>query len=148
MAVQPLDIDNSNPLLCSLIAQQLAESPQQRITFADYMDIVLYHPQQGYYAANQANIGAGGDFFTSPHLAADFGELLAEQFADMWHHLDRPTPFTLVEMGAGQGLLVQDILRYLQRHHFECFRTLEYIIVERSPALIIEQQRRLRQLAQ
>jgi SAM-dependent MidA family methyltransferase len=148
MAVRQLDIDHSNPLLCSLIAQQLAESPHQRMTFADYMGVVLYHPQHGYYAANRANIGAGGDFFTSPHLASDFGELLGEQFADMWQHLDRPTPFTLVEMGAGQGLLVQDILRYLHRHHFECFEALEYIVVEKSLALVAEQQRRLHKLAQ
>jgi SAM-dependent MidA family methyltransferase len=92
------------------------------------------------------NQGIQRDFFTSAHIGPDFGELLAEQFADFWEHLDRPDPFTLVEMGAGQGLLVQDIVRYLHRHHYDCFTALRYIIVEKSPALIAAQQQRLQQL--
>lgn len=140
--------DASNRELCHLIAQRIVDHPQNRITFADYMDLALYHPQQGYYATNQAQIGAGGDFFTSPHLARDFGELLAVQFAQMWEVLDHPDPFTLVEMGAGQGLLVQDVVRYLHRHHFECFEALEYIVIEASGALVDEQQRRFQSLTQ
>ncbi|MBC7970140.1 MAG: class I SAM-dependent methyltransferase [Verrucomicrobia bacterium] len=141
-----LDEQDSNPTLGNLIAQQIAESFQQRITFADYMNSVLYQPQHGYYATNAAVIGARGDFFTSPHLGADFGELLTEQFVQMWEVMQRPTPFTLVEMGAGQGLLAVDILRYVQRQHPEFLRSLEYIIVERSAALITEQQRQLKAL--
>jgi SAM-dependent MidA family methyltransferase len=139
---------DSNPELFDRIVEQIIASPEQRITFADYMNLVLYHPQQGYYATNQVNIGGQGDFFTSPHLGSDFGELLAEQFVEIWEQLDRPHPFTLVEMGAGQGLLVQDISRYLHRHHFECFAALEYIVIEKSTALIAEQQRRLQPLTQ
>ena len=101
MAAQ-LDEQDSNPALGNLIARQIAESSQQRLTFAAYMDLALYQPQYGYYATNAAAIGAKGDFFTSPHLGADFGELLAEQFVQMWEIMQRPTPFTLVEMGAGQ----------------------------------------------
>src|ERR687885_2460391 len=104
---------NDQPLR-SLIASQIAAAPHQRITFAEYMDLVLYHPEQGYYATGAVNIGSEGDFFTSPHLAKDFGELLAEQFAEMWDILGRQAPFTLIEMGAGQGLLAADVLHYLQ----------------------------------
>jgi SAM-dependent MidA family methyltransferase len=143
MQAQSLVTGSSNRALCQLIAQQIAEAPHQRITFAEYMEIVLYHPQQGYYATNVVNIGAEGDFFTSPHLGADFGELLAEQFVQMWHILGNPTPFTLVEMGAGQGILAGDILRYLHRYHTDFFAALEYIIVEKSPGLVAEQQQRL-----
>lgn len=140
MAIQLNQHDN-HLAFGRLITQQLAESFQQRLTFADYMDLALYHPQCGYYATNAASIGARGDFFTSPHLGADFGELLAAQFVQMWEVMERPTPFTLVEMGAGQGLLAVDILHYVQRQHPEFLRSLEYIIVERTAALIAEQQR-------
>lgn len=140
MAIR-LDEQDSNPALGDLIARQIAESSQQRLTFADYMDLALYQPQHGYYATNAAAIGAKGDFFTSPHLGADFGELLAEQFVQMWEIMQRPTPFTLVEMGAGQGLLAVDILRYLQHCYPTFARSLEYIIVERAAALVTEQQR-------
>ena len=146
MAAQQDEQDNNLPL-GNLLARQIAESFQQRLTFAEYMDLVLYHPEHGYYATNAGVIGASGDFFTSPHLGADFGELLAEQFVQMWDILRRPTPFTLVEMGAGQGLLAGDILRYAQRQHPEFLRSLEYIIVERAAALIAEQQRQLKTLA-
>lgn len=136
-----LDEHDSNLALSKLIARQLTESFQRRLTFAEYMDLALYHPQHGYYATNATIIGERGDFFTSPHLGADFGELLAEQFVQMWDVMQRPTPFTLVEMGAGQGLLAVDILRYIQRRYPEFLRSLEYIIVERAAALIAEQQR-------
>lgn len=139
---------SSNPELCQIIAQRIATSQHQRITFAEFMDLALYHPQHGYYSTQQTQGGIHRDFFTSPHLGADFGELLAEQFAQMWDILDRPMPFTLVEMGAGQGLLVQDVVRYLHRHHFECFAALDYCIVEKSVSLIAEQQQRLQALTQ
>ncbi len=135
-----------NQHLRSLIADKIAAAPQQRITFAEYMDLVLYHPEQGYYATGAVNIGAGGDFFTSPHLGNDFGELLAEQFAQMWDILERPKPFTLIEMGAGQGLLAVDVLRYLYQQHPECFNALEYIIVEKAAGLIAQQQQLLQKL--
>ncbi|HEY9611447.1 MAG TPA: class I SAM-dependent methyltransferase, partial [Allocoleopsis sp.] len=86
----------TDQLLQSIIAYQIAAEPNQRLTFAEYMDLALYHPEQGYYAIGAVNIGSDGDFFTSPHLSRDFGELLAEQFAQMWDILGRPTPFTLM----------------------------------------------------
>ncbi len=130
--------------LCQLIADQIAASPQQRITFAEYMELVLYHPQHGYYSTNTVNIGKQGDFFTSPYLAADFGELLAEQFVEMWEILGYPTSFTLVEMGAGAGILAADILRYLQQRYPEFFKVLEYIIIEKASGLIAQQQETLK----
>jgi SAM-dependent MidA family methyltransferase len=146
MTRPPFTLADSNPELCQILAQRIADHPHQRITFAEFMDLALYHPQYGYYSTQSTQGGIQRDFLTSPHLGCDFGELLAEQFGQIWEILDRPTPFTLVEMGAGQGLLVQDIVRYLHRHHFECFATLDYLVVEKSPALIAEQQQRLRNL--
>lgn len=139
------DDDNQNLILRELITQQITASPNQRISFADYMSLLLYHPQQGYYATPQTRIGAEGDFFTAPHLGTDFGELLAEQLVEMWEILDQPQPFTLVEMGAGQGILAADILQYLQRKHPKCFEGIDYRIIEKSPALKAEQQLKLQQ---
>lgn len=137
---------SNNESLKNLIVDTIANAPHKRITFAEYMDLVLYHPEQGYYATGAVNIGSEGDFFTSPHLANDFGELLAEQFAQMWEILGQPSPFTLVEMGAGQGLLAGDVLRYLYRQHPNCFESLEYIIIEKASGLIAQQQQLLKNL--
>ncbi|MGP1384560.1 MAG: class I SAM-dependent methyltransferase [Thainema sp.] len=132
--------------LCRAIADRIANHADQRIPFTDYMDLALYHPDYGYYATNQAQIGVGGDFFTSPHLGKDFGELLAEQLVDMWQVMGQPQPFSLVEMGAGQGLLAVDILRYLNERHPEFFACIDYVIIEKAAGLIADQQRRLKRL--
>ncbi|MEH1894026.1 MAG: class I SAM-dependent methyltransferase [Nostoc sp.] len=138
---------DSNPALCAAIADRITTSPQQRITFAQFMDMVLYHPEYGYYSSDALKIGfKGGDFFTSPNLCTDFGELLAEQFFQMWEILGKPIPFSLVEMGAGQGLLALHILKYHQLRYPDFFTALEYIIVEKSPTLRQEQQQRLQDL--
>ncbi|WP_414541172.1 class I SAM-dependent methyltransferase [Nostoc sp. CCY0012] len=130
-----------HPALCAVIAEQIANSPHRRITFAEYMDLALYHPEYGYYSSNAVKIGfKDGDFFTSPSLGTDFGELLAVQFVQMWGILGRPVPFSVVEMGAGQGILALHILSYLHLHHPDLFEVLEYVIVEKSPGLRQEQQ--------
>lgn len=139
---------DSNPALCQTIASHILTSPQKRITFAEYMDLVLYHPDQGYYSSNAVNIGfQGGDFFTSSSLCDDFGELLAIQFYQMWENLDRPKPFYLVEMGAGIGVLASQILNYLKINYSDFFDVIEYIIIEKSPSLRQEQQQKLQEFS-
>jgi SAM-dependent MidA family methyltransferase len=132
-----------NPELVKILQNTINQSPEQRITFADFMDMVLYHPEEGYYTSKDAVIGPEGDFITSAHLGHDFGELLAVQFAEMWQQLGKPIPFHLVEMGAGQGLIAADVLAYLEHHHPDCFESLSYQIIEKSDALRRTQQRRL-----
>lgn len=107
------------------------------------MTLALYQPQFGYYSTRDSIIGPRGDFITSPHMGHDFGHMLAEQFADMWQALGQPNPFTLVEMGAGQGLVAADVFEHLQKHHPSCFDCLNYIVVEKSTALKAEQKKRL-----
>jgi SAM-dependent MidA family methyltransferase len=141
--------------LRSLITQRILESPQQRIPFAAFMDWALYEPKLGYYNAERQKIGAGGDFVTSSHLGADFGELLAEQFLDLWLSLGCLETFQLVEMGAGQGLVAKDVLSYLSDRatqspdsHYEKFwQALQYIIIEKATPLIQEQRFLLKDFA-
>ncbi|KAB8318005.1 class I SAM-dependent methyltransferase [Tolypothrix campylonemoides VB511288] len=137
---------NSNPALCQAIAHHITTSPQKRITFAEFMDMALYHPE-GYYSTKAVNLGKQGDFFTSIHLGADFGELLAVQFVQMWEILGQPVGFSLVEMGAGQGLLALDILKYIQQQYPDFFNALDYVIVEKSLVLRQEQQQRLQEFS-
>lgn len=138
---------NSNPELLAQITNRITKSSQNRITFAEYMDLVLYHPQYGYYSQEAVNLGKKGDFFTSVHLGSDFGEMLAVQLLQMWEILGKPKPFSLIELGAGQGYLAADILNYLQQHHPDFLAALEYSIVEKSPGLRQNQQERLQEFA-
>jgi SAM-dependent MidA family methyltransferase len=137
------EFSNSRKLQEILLAQIKSSSPQQ-ITFAQYMALALYHQQYGYYTA-RVNIGSQGDFFTASSLGPDFGQLLAVQLMQMWHNLGCPNPFYVVEMGAGNGELAQDILHYFQGTEHQFFlKALKYIIIERSPSLIKQQQERLK----
>ena len=137
------EFSNSRKLQEILLAQIKSSSPQQ-ITFAQYMALVLYHQQYGYYTA-RVSIGSQGDFFTAASLGPDFGQLLGLQLKEMWHNLGFPNPFYVVEMGAGNGELAQDILHYFQgTEHQSFFKALKYIIIERSPNLIKQQQERLK----
>ncbi|WP_204105518.1 MULTISPECIES: class I SAM-dependent methyltransferase [Spirulina sp. CCY15215] len=133
---------NSQALL-DIICDRIANSPQHRLTFAEYMDLVLYHPKYGYYSVKKAKIGKRGDFVTSPSLSSDFAELLGEQFLQMWEILGKPQEFSLLEMGAGEGDLACDLLNYLQSRHPDYFATLQYNIIEQSPSLILRQKEKL-----
>lgn len=122
------------------IRDRIAHSPQHKITFAEFMDLALYHPDFGYYSGGNVEIGSRGDFFTSVSLGADFGDLLAVQFAQMSKFLHSPQPFILLEMGAGLGNLALDILKALEDQYPDFYSQLEYWIVEASPALIQRQK--------
>ncbi|MEL6929127.1 MAG: class I SAM-dependent methyltransferase [Cyanobacteria bacterium J06600_6] len=132
--------------LKEILIAQINSSASGKITFADYMALALYHPEHGYYTS-KVKIGFQGDFFTSASLGRDFGELLAIQFLEMWLNLGSPSPFYLVEMGGGNGELAQDILSYLETNADRAFiNALKYIIIERSPTLIQQQQQLLQPL--
>ncbi|MDJ0657883.1 MAG: class I SAM-dependent methyltransferase [Crocosphaera sp.] len=131
--------------MLEIIIDTIQKSPDHRITFADYMDLVLYHPEQGYYSSGKVNIGSQGDFFTSSSLGADFGELLAKQLKEMLDIIDNYDFFTLVEVGAGLGNLAADILNYFKNKYSQIYPKINYIIVEESTVLIEEQKNNLNQ---
>lgn len=122
------------------IIEAIEQSPQQKITFADYMSLALYHPQEGYYSSGRAKIGTQGDFFTASSLGSDFGELLAEQFFEMWKLLGSPKVFDLVEIGAGSGLCAADILKYLHDNYPNFYEVINYVIVEEAQGLVEKQE--------
>lgn len=129
--------------LQQVILAKIQANSDKRITFAEFMALALYHPDYGYYGSGQVAIGAEGDFFTSSSLGPDFGELLAEQLAEIWLILDRPEAFQVVEMGAGLGDLAMDILNYWQSNHPDLLQNVEYSIIEESSSLITTQQEKL-----
>ncbi|MGA8142411.1 MAG: SAM-dependent methyltransferase [Candidatus Acidiferrales bacterium] len=103
-----------------------------RITFAEYMEACLYHPQHGYYA--KADQQTRCDYVTSVDVTPVFGRLLARQFHEMWALLGRPQPFSLVEAGAATGQLARQILDCAFESLGEFYSALQYVAVERSTA--------------
>ena len=101
------------------------------LTFAEYMELALYHPELGYYARADRRSGRAGDFFTSADLGPLFGELLADQFAEMWRLLGSPA-FDLVEGGAGNGWLARDILDAAATADPAFYAAIRLHLIERS----------------
>ncbi len=81
------------------------------ISFADYMESVLYTPETGYYNGGAAKFGAGGDFVTAPEMSPLFGQTLARQAAQILNAVDQGS---ILEFGAGSGKLAVDLLRALE----------------------------------
>ena len=129
--------------LQKILETKIVSSADKCISFAEYMELALYHPDYGYYNLDTIEIGKRGDFFTSASLGKDFGELIGVQLKQMWHNLGCPNPFYVIEMGAGKGELAQDILNFFQSEDELLVKALKYVIIEQSPALIALQQKLL-----
>ena len=101
------------------------------ITFAEFMEVALYHPNGGYYTHDRENT-TYGDYYTSPSAHPAFSALIAVQLEAMWKALDRPTPFHVVEMGAGSGLMARDITEYAREHLPEFVNAMRYVGVDKA----------------
>ncbi|HTG90171.1 MAG TPA: SAM-dependent methyltransferase [Vicinamibacterales bacterium] len=124
-------------MLRELVADRIRTSGP--ISFAEYMELSLYHPELGYYARAAQKTGRAGDFFTSVDVGPIFGELLAKQFAEMWQVMAEKGVgldpfFDLVECGAGNGRLSRDILDAARRNDPAFYSAIRLSLVERSPA--------------
>ena len=116
-----------------------------KITFADFMELALYHPQHGYYSSDKEKIGKRGDYYTSSDVHPVFGELIARQLEEMWRLMGSGS-FTIVEIGAGKGWLCYDILNCVRDEYPEFFEKIDYKIVEISRNLIERQSNTLKGL--
>jgi SAM-dependent MidA family methyltransferase len=113
------------------LAAALAERIRRHgpITFAEFMDAALYDPDEGFYA--RSPIGEDRHFVTSPHVSPAFGDLLGRQVAECWDHLGRPRPYTVVEMGAGDGTLARQVLESVGAVP-DLVEAVRYVAVERT----------------
>ena len=83
------------------------------LSVAQYMQLCLHDPQDGYYAA-RPRLGEAGDFITAPMISQMFGELIGLWCAEAWSRLGAPARVVLAELGPGDGTLMEDALRALR----------------------------------
>lgn len=89
---------------------------KQYLTFSEYMEIALYHPEDGYYM--QAESPLGRDFVTAPMLSSLFAKAVSSWLED--NDIEK-----VLEIGAGNGWLAGQIL--------ESSNIVEYNILDRNP---------------
>lgn len=85
-----------------------------RVTCAEYMELALYHPELGYYTrfrSGHGPAGGGGDFLTAPTTSPILARTLAGFLTRLAELLGEPV--CLVELGAGEGLLLGTVLASL-----------------------------------
>jgi SAM-dependent MidA family methyltransferase len=90
-----------NPLAARLRERIAAAGP---ISFSAFMESALYDVQDGFYARG-ARLGKLGSFTTAPIAAPFLARALGAELRAVWERLGRPGPFTVVEVGPGEGSL-------------------------------------------
>ena len=75
---------------------------------------VLYDKKFGYYNS-QLPFGDKGDFITSPKISVLFSEIIAIWIISSWELFGRPKDFNIVELGPGDGSLMNILLRSFEK---------------------------------
>ena len=110
MPIPDADALEHSQALSTLLCQEIARQGGW-MSFAQFMERVLYAPGMGYYVAGARKFGAAGDFVTAPEMSALFGQALASQVSQVMA-LSQPH---VLEVGAGSGRLAADLLLELER---------------------------------
>ena len=131
----------------TVLAEVLLERIKREgpITFHDWMRDALYEPSHGYYCRDkQTKWGREGDYRTSPERSSLFAATFARYFARLYEELDRPSRWTIVEVGAGDGRFAHGVLQTFQDFFPEVFAATHYIIDEiSSPSRALAKKRLL-----
>ncbi len=117
------------------------------ISFYDYMNIVLNDAENGYYGSGKAEIGAKGDFVTSPSLSNDFAFLLAKQIEDwsieIFNKVNTKNKLIILEFGAGDGSLIKGIIEYYLKTNIKILKRISFKIFELNKGMLAKQNRLL-----
>jgi len=86
------------------------------IRFSEFMNTALYEPGLGYYSGGLQKFGEQGDFITAPEVSPLFGQCLAGQVAEIFQNFKKVSDEkpSIMEFGAGSGLLAADMLLKLE----------------------------------
>jgi SAM-dependent MidA family methyltransferase len=121
-----------------LVAERLAAVIADEgdwIPFSRYMELALYAPKLGYYAAGSRKFGAQGDFITAPEISPMFAKCLSLQARQVL----RQTGGHILELGPGSGALAADLFGELKA---QGAAPAKYLMLEVSPDLR-DRQRKL-----
>jgi SAM-dependent MidA family methyltransferase len=143
MDINPSIEEASHSQTLARLIQQEIQAQNGQISFAKYMEMALYAPGLGYYAAGKNKLGSKGDFITAPEISSLFGATIVQTLLPIIEHLQHLSlPVKILEFGAGTGALAEAILTELQSQHISVD---SYSILDLSADLIERQQSRLAQ---
>ena len=104
-----------------------------KISLDKFINEALYNKSKGYYSKKNP-IGKKGDFITSPNISVMFSEMIAIWIVSLWENLGSPKKINIIELGAGSGEMMSQILKTI--NNFKKFKSSsEFYIHEKSPYL-------------
>ena len=112
------------------------------LSLDQFINHSLYDKKSGYYMKKNP-FGKTGDFITAPNISRLFSEMISVWTIAFWQSLGSPKKFNLIELGAGNGEMMKDIIETLQNFPY-FFNSCNFIIHEKSPSLIKIQKRKLK----
>ena len=114
----------------------------KKISLDRFINRVLYNKNKGYYM-NKNPIGYKGDFITSPNISIMFSEMITIWLISFWEKMGCPKKINIIELGAGNGEMMYQILKSI--NSFEKFKSSsKFYIIEKSPYLKKIQKQKLR----
>ncbi|PLS01751.1 class I SAM-dependent methyltransferase [Neobacillus cucumis] len=114
--------------MITFLRNLISHSPNELISYAEYMSAVLYHPELGYYMKDTTKIGKQGDFITTSNVSDIYGRMAAKWFSNICQKTKLPPVFC--ELGGGTGRFANSFLKEWQE---SSQLPIKYIIVESSP---------------
>ena len=101
-----------------------------RVSFADFMELALYHPENGYYSDPDPRYGREGDFMTAPTASSWYGRVMAHFLKEL---ASLTGGVTLVDLAAGDGSFLVTVGEALGENRRKVLGRV--VGVERSPAM-------------
>ena len=86
----------------------------------NFIDKSLYEKNKGYYQ-RKMEFGRRGDFITSPGISKLFSEMIAIWVVSFWENLNKPEKINLVELGSGNGELLEVLINTLNKLGYGSF---------------------------
>jgi len=85
-------------------------SNKKYISLDKFIHNSLYAEKSGYYMHNNP-FGKNGDYITAPNISILFSEMIAIWCVAFWENLGCPKRINIVEMGAGNGELMFQMVK-------------------------------------
>ena len=105
-----------------------------------FIEKSLYNNKFGYYMKNNP-FGEKGDFITAPNISILFSEMIAIWVISFWENLNCPKEFNLIELGAGNGAMMNIIVNTFAR--FPQFKNSCNIKILEKSNLLKKKQKKL-----
>jgi len=102
----------------------------------------LYNSKTGFYMKKNP-FGKNGDFITSPNISILFSEMLSIWTIAFWEKLKFPKKINLIELGAGNGQMIYDMINSL-KNFSKFYESCNFFIYEKSPYLKKIQKQKLK----